>query len=94
MSDEPSADEKRQAASKRAANSSPAEYGTTATSYFHNSRGPAGTRSARNHTLPAVWVTEDFAVRVASYGNTNNLNLSDSVRNLIEAGLEHWEDPK
>jgi len=86
----------RSAAEARKANAqSEPRYGTPATSYFAKSvRGTRGAQEGRDHTLPPIRCTASFAQAVADFGNTHQLNISDSVRSLIEIGLEHREDPQ
>lgn len=93
MTDEPTPDDLREAAEARKANAqSEPRTGKSATSYF-TSPSVRSASKGRDHTLPPIRCTEDFAQAVADFGNANQLNLSDSVRSLVELGLQHSEDP-
>lgn len=51
-----------------------------------------GTRTTTPSQVVNVRLSEDLLARAATYGNAHALNLSETVRSLIERGLDA-EDP-
>lgn len=80
MSDEPTAGEKREAARKRVRTVA------DGINTRHQSRNPRTTK------LSSVRVEDSLASRITEYSNTNHLTYSESVRSLIETGLQTWEN--
>ena len=97
----PSADEKREAARRRAGRrgiarvgeSAVPDYGTPvgATLFESGPRAPRSTGEGRTHTLGPIRVTAELAERLAAFGNEHGLNQSDTVRELLARALERWQ---
>lgn len=90
--DTPSADELRKAAAQRA----PARRRSpdvAASTYFANRGGEtrASYGSGQDHVIPRTRCTEDMARAMADYGNRHELSPSDTLRALVQAGLDAEE---
>jgi hypothetical protein len=99
MSNRPTPEELREAASQRIA-TRPPESGVGTDSYgisvasLVGSPAPRsyGARGSHRHTIPTVRVSAELAEAVAEFGVANQMNTSDSVRTLIEIGYHAWSE--
>lgn len=90
MANEKEAEELREAARKRLPGGSKSK---SANDYFRSAGMAYTSRSVspRDHKIPMTRIDEDMAVRLASFGNANNLAMSESVRTLLDHSLSEWE---
>lgn len=88
----PTPSKKREAAQKRLGERKPADPPRSLSSRF----AVAGTRSGTPSydVLIQARVGESLAADLAAYGNAHKLSASDTIRNLLEAGLEKEKNQK
>lgn len=83
----PSPDDLREAAARRLGQKSP-----SISNYFNKTYGErSAKRGPLTSKIPPVRVTATQAHNIAAFGNANSMTPSESVRTLLERGLDHWE---